>query len=479
MKMKAGSQAVSRRSTARGRMAIMMEFRDQWFEENSVENKLTMHENRETGNDKNRKQGRGGKGRKVFKKIGVLTLSAVLFGGIAAGTFQGVNYLTGYAQRSEESPVSSGEDSTSRLLNVNTVSGSSEKQTGSMDVSAIAEAAMPSIVSITNRSVQEVESYFQTFGYSFQQPQQEETESCGSGIIIGQNDTELLIVTNNHVVEGADTLTVSFVDNEVYEANLKGTDASNDLAVIAVPLESISDDTMSKISVAVIGNSDELKVGEQVAAIGNALGYGQSVTTGIVSATDRVISTSTEDGSTSTEANTYIQTDAAINPGNSGGALLNMNGELIGINSAKLASTEVEGMGYAIPISRVYDIIETLMNEPTRTKVEEGSQGTLDIQCGDFSSQAAQAYGIPQGVYVADVTSGGAADQAGISAGSIITEFDGRSVTSTSELKEALSYYSAGETVNVTVYRPNAQQSAYEQSTVSVTLGGSHSGHTA
>ena len=274
------------------------------------------------------------------------------------------------------------------------------------------------------------------------------------------------------MVEGADTLSVSFIDNQVYEANIKGTDAANDLAVIAVPLANISEDTMSEISVAAIGSSDDLKVGEQVVAIGNALGYGQSVTTGIVSATDRVISTASESGETTTEANTYIQTDAAINPGNSGGALLNMNGELVGINSAKLASTDVEGMGYAIPISRVYDIIEGLMNQTTRTKVAEENQGTLDIKCQDVTSQMADAYGVPQGVYVAEVTAGGAADQAGITTGMIITAFDGKTVTDTTQLKDVLSYYSAGETVDMTVYTPNTDGTAYTQTTISITLGG-------
>ena len=246
---------------------------------------------------------------------------------------------------------------------------------------------MPSIVSITNQSVQEVQNYFSMFGYGAQTPQTEETTSCGSGIIIGKNDTELLIVTNNHVVEDADTLSVSFVNNQVCKANIKGTDADNDLAVIAVPLSEIPDDTMSSIAVATMGDSDSVEVGEQVVAIGNALGYGQSVTTGIISAANRVIdSDSSSDGnsdgttadtsSTDTTGKTYLQTDAAINPGNSGGALLNMNGEVIGINSAKLASTEVEGMGYAIPISRVSDIIENLMKDVYKRQAMRNSRVT-------------------------------------------------------------------------------------------------------
>ena len=321
-------------------------------------------------------------------------------------------------------------------------------------------------------------------GYGAQTPQTEETTSCGSGIIIGKNDTELLIVTNNHVVEDADTLSVSFVNNQVCKANIKGTDADNDLAVIAVPLSEIPDDTMSSIAVATMGDSDSVEVGEQVVAIGNALGYGQSVTTGIISAANRVIdSDSSSDGSsdgttadtssTDTTGKTYLQTDAAINPGNSGGALLNMNGEVIGINSAKLASTEVEGMGYAIPVSRVSDIIENLMNEQTRTKVAAEDQGTIGIKCLDVSSQIQQAYNMPAGVYISEVTSGSAAENAGLKSGYVLTSFDGHSITSTSELKSLLQYYSAGETVEVEVQVPD--NGSYETKTFSLTLGTSTS----
>ena len=349
-----------------------------------------------------------------------------------------------------------------------------------MDVSTIAKNAMPSIVSITNQSVQEVQNYFSMFGYGAQTPQTEETTSCGSGIIIGKNDTELLIVTNNHVVEDADTLSVSFVNNQVCKANIKGTDADNDLAVIAVPLSEIPDDTMSSIAVATMGDSDSVEVGEQVVAIGNALGYGQSVTTGIISAANRVIdSDSSSDGSsdgttadtssTDTTGKTYLQTDAAINPGNSGGALLNMNGEVIGINSAKLASTEVEGMGYAISMNDAYDTIEELMNETTRTKVSDDEKASLGISGTGVSDEAAEAYGIPSGVFVSQVTEGGAAEQAGITANSIITAFDGKSVSDISELKSRLEYYKAGEEVEVTLQVPDGN--GYTEKNVTVTLG--------
>ena len=342
--------------------------------------------------------------KKLAKKIGAITLSAVLFGSVAAGSFQAVNYFSPVSKTTNSSSQTSKSNSSSAsLLKTTTTSDSSNK--GSLDVSDITTSAMPSIVAITNKSVQEVQDYFSQFGFRGQgQAQTQETESQGSGIIIGKNDTELLMVTNNHVVEGADTLSVCFIDNKVYEANVKGTDAENDLAVIAVPLDSISDDTMSQIAVASIGDSDSLKVGEQVVAIGNALGYGQSVTTGIVSAVNRALSNNssdTQDSNSSSDDSssaTYIQTDAAINPGNSGGALLNMNGEVIGINSAKLASTEVEGMGYAIPISRVSDIIDNLMNQTTRTKVDSDKQGTIGIKGINVTSDVQEKYNLPEGI---------------------------------------------------------------------------------
>lgn len=413
--------------------------------------------------------------KKLAKKIGAITLSAVLFGSVAAGSFQAVNYFSPVSKTTNSSSQTSKSNSSSAsLLKTTTTSNSSNK--GSLDVSDITTSAMPSIVSITNKSVQEVQDYFSQFGFGGQgQTQTQETESQGSGIIIGKNDTELLMVTNNHVVEGADTLSVCFIDNKVYKANVKGTDAENDLAVIAVPLDSISDDTMSQIAVASIGDSDSLKVGEQVVAIGNALGYGQSVTTGIVSAVNRALSNNssdTQDSNSSSDDSssaTYIQTDAAINPGNSGGALLNMNGEVIGINSAKLASTEVEGMGYAIPISRVSDIIDNLMNQTTRTKVDSDKQGTIGIKGINVTSDVQEKYNLPEGIYVSEVTSGSAAEKAGITSGSVITKFDGKSVTDIESLQDLLQYYKAGETVELTLQVPDSD--SYKEKTVSITLG--------
>lgn len=428
-----------------------------------------------------RKRRGNGKAGRTAKKIGAVALSAVLFGGVASGTFLGINYAAGYTPGALQAQQDSGSESeaespaaSSSSLMTTTASASQSENKGSMDVSDIASAVMPSIVSITNRSVQEVQNYFSIFGYGGQmQPQ--ETESCGSGIIIGENDSELLIVTNYHVVEDADTLSACFIDNQVYEANLKGANPDNDLAVIAIPLENISDDTLSQIKIATVGDSDALKVGEQVVAIGNALGYGQSVTTGIVSATDRTLQTEASAVSTATEdLPTYIQTDAAINPGNSGGALVNMDGEVIGINSAKLASTEVEGMGYAIPISRVSDIIETLMNETTRTKVSDAEKSSIGITGITVNEAINEAYDIPAGVYVAEVTEGSGADEAGIRQGDVITAFDGKEVTDIQQLQELLQYYSAGETVEVTL--KTMGDGGYVDKTVTLTL--SHAANT-
>lgn len=442
---------------------------------NEMENKTNTYQPLTPSGSHNNNKKNPKNSKKLAKKIGAITLSAVLFGSVAAGSFQAVNYFSPVSKTTNSSSQTSKSNSSSAsLLKTTTTSDSSNK--GSLDVSDITTSAMPSIVAITNKSVQEVQDYFSQFGFRGQgQTQTQETESQGSGIIIGKNDTELLMVTNNHVVEGADTLSVCFIDNKVYEANVKGTDAENDLAVIAVPLDSISDDTMSQIAVASIGDSDSLKVGEQVVAIGNALGYGQSVTTGIVSAVNRALSNNssdTQDSNSSSDDSssaTYIQTDAAINPGNSGGALLNMNGEVIGINSAKLASTEVEGMGYAIPISRVSDIIDNLMNQTTRTKVDSDKQGTIGIKGINVTSDVQEKYNLPEGIYVSEVTSGSAAEKAGITSGSVITKFDGKSVTDIESLQDLLQYYKAGETVELTLQVPDSD--SYKEKTVSISLG--------
>ena len=382
------------------------------------------------------------------KKVALVVGAAVLFGAVGGVTMQGTSYLTGKLL---------GKNTKSTVGTTKTVSNAkltTSTSTVTSDVSDIVENTLPSIVSITNMSVQEVQNFFG--GIS-----QQESESAGSGIIISQNDSELLVVTNNHVVEGSDTLTVTFNDGNSVEAQIKGTDSARDLAVVAVPLDKISDDTMNAIKVATLGDSDSLKVGEPAIAIGNALGYGQSVTTGIVSATGRTI-----DGFDGE----YIQTDAAINPGNSGGALLNANGEVIGINSAKINSSAVEGMGFAIPISDASDVIQNLMNKETRSKVSDEERGYLGINGYDVSEEGAQMYNMPTGVYVKEVMSGGGAEKAGLTKGSIITGFEGSSISGMSSLEEQLQYYKAGEEVTLTVQIPD-KNGEYTEKDIKVTLG--------
>ena len=412
--------------------------------------------------------------KRKLKKAASISLCAVLAGGLAAGTYTGVNYLTGYEQSVQAASEDKVELLKSEKKSDDSKDDSKDESTakGSLDVSDIVEAAMPSIVSITTKSVEEVQSYYGMFGqYGAYSPSQEqEVQGSGSGIIIGKNDSELLIATNYHVVEGAETLSVGFCDSTACEAKVKGYDSEKDLAVVAVSLDDIDSDTMDAITIATIGNSDDLKVGAQVVAIGNALGYGQSVTTGIVSAKNRQLNSDDTVGdydSDSNSATNLIQTDAAINPGNSGGALLNMNGEVVGINSAKLASTEVEGIGYAIAISDVTDTLENLMNEETRDKVD--NHGVLGITVRSVDSEVSEAYGVPEGVLVRDVTEGGAADKAGIEAKTIITKFAGKVVTTKEQLIDFLSYYEPGEDVELTIEVPDGK--GYKEETVTVTLG--------
>lgn len=412
--------------------------------------------------------------KRKLKKAASISLCAVLAGGLAAGTYTGVNYLTGYEQSVQAASEDKVELLKSEKKSDDSKDDSKDESTakGSLDVSDIVEAAMPSIVSITTKSVEEVQNYYGMFGqYGAYSPSQEqEVQGSGSGIIIGKNDSELLIATNYHVVEGAETLSVGFCDSTACEAKVKGYDSEKDLAVVAVSLDDIDSDTMDAITIATIGNSDDLKVGAQVVAIGNALGYGQSVTTGIVSAKNRQLNSDDTVGdydSDSNSATNLIQTDAAINPGNSGGALLNMNGEVVGINSAKLASTEVEGIGYAIAISDVTDTLESLMNEETRDKVD--NHGVLGITVQSVDSEVSEAYSVPEGVLVRDVTEGGAADKAGIEAKSIITKFAGKVVTTKEQLVDFLSYYEPGEDVELTIEVPDGK--GYKEETVTVTLG--------
>ena len=408
----------------------------------------------------------GGTGKKVIVTLGLAVLFGVVAGGIIIGSSMIVHKEIKNGQKTEyqlpttelpqqenadgdsNSAAGSGSDATEEV---------SAGTTGEYTVAQVAKSCMPSVVSITNASVKTVQDFFGGV-------QQYPSESSGSGIIVGQNDSEILVATNNHVVADADTITVAFDDDAVYEAQVKGTDSDNDLAVVAVKISDMSEDTLKSIKVVSIGNSDELEIGEQVVAIGNALGYGQSVTSGWISAVDREVTD--EEGKTTGK---LIQTDAAINPGNSGGALLNMQGELIGINSAKAAATEVEGMGYAIPVSVAQPILDELMNRETRYKADEDHAGYIGVTCLNVDSTSAQTYGIPLGAFVDSVEEGGPAQTAGIQKGDVIVKFDGMTVSGSSDLVGKLEYYQAGETVEVVISR--AQNGEYQEQTVSVTLG--------
>lgn len=397
----------------------------------------------------------------AFKRIVGISAAALLFGTIAGGTMFGVNNLATNLMKTEEestalskkTPEVSSVELKEASKAVTTANNSSPTVA---DVSPIAESAMPSVVAIKGTTSVEAYSWFgegQTY----------DTPSSGSGIIIGKNDTELLVVTNNHVVEDTKDLSVVFIDNEEVKASVKGRDSDNDIAIMAVKLEDIKPETLEKIAVAHMGDSDELKVGQGVVAIGNALGYGQSVTVGYVSAIDREVTT--KDSS----IKNLLQTDAAINPGNSGGALLNMNGEVIGINTAKYASTEVEGMGYAIPISKVKDIIAELSSKETRSdKVDEAKQGYLGIQGKNIGEDVAKAYDMPRGIYVYKIVENSSAANSDLREKDIITKVDSQPVKNMEELKELLSYYQSGEKVKLTVQR--LKDSEYEEKEIEITL---------
>ncbi len=406
----------------------------------------------------NKKKDKGKKKNGFLKSLSLCIVLALVFGVVAGAAFQITGYVGGKVQSqvTSQDQVITDRDEVAEALggSVQSETSQAENTVATVyDVSAVAENTISSLVSITNQGVQEIQSFFGTFT----QP----SESSGTGIIVGKNDEELLIATNNHVVANSEELNVCFIDNQISSAVVKGTDAENDLAVIAVKLADIPEETMSQITVAELGDSDSLKIGEPVIAIGNALGYGQSVTTGVISALNREV---TIESTTSS----LIQTDAAINPGNSGGALLNINGQVIGINSAKLASSQIEGMGYAIPISTAKPIIDELMNRTTRSRVDEADRGYLGISGVDVTSSISEQMSIPVGAFVASVVDGSAADRAGIQKGDIITKFDGVSVGSMTSLKDLMSYYQKGETVTV-VYR-RADNGEYVEHTTEVTL---------
>ncbi len=396
------------------------------------------------------------------RKAAGITAAAVLFGTVAGGVMTGVNYvgarLTGLADITATAPAETEGTTTAQVPETGAASnnGSTTAVSTVTDVSSIAEKAMPSLVAINDTMTVEQNNFFGM-------PQTYQAQSSGSGIIVGQNDTELLIATNNHVVSGATDMKVTFTDSTQVAAAVKGTDSATDLAIIAVKLSDIPSDTMSKIKVATLGNSDNVKVGQQVIAIGNALGYGQSLTVGYISALDREITD--ENGI----QHTYIQTDAAINPGNSGGALLDLNGNVIGINAAKNASTEVEGMGFAIPISKAQEILNNLMTKKTREAVDESAQGYLGIQGTNIDANASKEYGMPVGIYVYKIVEGGAAANSDLKEKDIITKFDGQSVTNMEELKQMLTYYEGGSTVSLTVQ--SLVNGSYVEHEVQITLG--------
>ena len=413
------------------------------------------------------------KKKSFLRLLGRAACVGLVFGIIASAAFQATNYAG--RQMFGEDMTALNQDSSQAIPQIESVvpqtgEGSGLMNSGSADVTSIVEKCMPSLVAITNVSVREVQSFW-GFGW-YNMPQQREQTSTGTGIIIGQNETELLIVTNNHVIAGATNLTVLFSVDEgkdgadAVEARIKGTDVTKDVGVIAVSLKDIPAETMAEIKTASIGDSSKLKVGEQVVAIGNALGYGQSVTTGIVSALGREVTLQNDDGTLIN--NTLIQTDAAINPGNSGGALLNMQGQVIGINEAKYSSNNVEGVGYAIPISDVESLIGDLKTMTTRSEVDADKIGYLGINCQDVTEEISKQYDMPLGIYLKSVVKGCAADKAGLKKGDILTRFDGVAVSSYDSLRERLQYYEAGETVEVTVQTPD--DDGYTEKTVSVTL---------
>lgn len=416
------------------------------------------------------------------KKAGTTIALAVIFGLVAAVVFQAANFAADRFLNTGKSSVQIKTTDSVDLQETASDDSTADKMLSDSEngtVAAVAQASMPSVVAITTVSVQEIPSFF---GYS---SHQYKSASTGSGIIVGDNDDELLIATNNHVVDGATTLSVCFIGDDVanaetetvnagdngdlnvedaVSAKIKGTDADNDLAVVAVKKSDIPEDTLNQIKIAQIGSSDDLAVGQQVVAIGNALGYGQSVTSGWISALNRTIST--DDGTNSTG---LIQTDAAINPGNSGGALLNMKGELIGINSAKYADSAVEGMGYAIPISKAKPILEELMNRETREKVDSSKKGYLGVSLASLTTEAIEMYNMPTGAFVRNVENDSPAQEAGICKGDIIVKFDGQKVSDGDDLLDKLQYYKSGEKIEAVIAR--ATNGEYEENTIELTLG--------
>ena len=427
------------------------------FNDNNIEREFTQDQQEQ----KKEKKVREKKPMTTGKKWVTVVAMALVFGLIAGGTMFGVNAAGNYLAGNDSSSDQVGQTQTTSSDS----NSSSSDGSGQGTVAEVAKNTMPSVVTISTMSVEEMRSFFGG-------TQQYEVEGAGTGVIVGENDTELLIATNNHVVEGATSLSVGFIDEESVEGEVKGTDVNNDLAVVSVKLSDIPEDTMNQIKIATVGDSDDLQLGDQVVAIGNALGYGQSVTSGYVSALDRDL-TLTDQSGTTINSTGLIQTDAAINEGNSGGALLNMKGELIGINEAKSSSTStgatVDNIGFAIPIDKAEESLQQLMNLKTREKVDASQASYLGIRGEDVSAEASELYGIPAGVVITEVVENGPADQAGVKKGDILTELDGRSISSMAQLQDVLQYYAAGETVDLVVQR--SDNGEYQAQTLSITLG--------
>lgn len=427
------------------------------FNDNNIEREFTQDQQEQ----KKEKKVREKKPMTTGKKWVTVVAMALVFGLIAGGTMFGVNAAGNYLAGNDSSSDEVGQTQTM----ASDSNSSSSDGSGQGTVAEVAKNAMPSVVTISTMSVEEMRSFFGG-------TQQYEVQGAGTGVIVGENDTELLIATNNHVVEGATSLSVGFIDEESVEGEVKGTDVNNDLAVVSVKLSDIPEDTMNQIKIATVGDSDDLQLGDQVVAIGNALGYGQSVTSGYVSALDRDL-TLTDQSGTTINSTGLIQTDAAINEGNSGGALLNMKGELIGINEAKSSSTStgaaVDNIGFAIPIDKAEESLQQLMNLKTREKVDASQASYLGIRGEDVSAEASELYGIPAGVVITEVVENGPADQAGVKKGDILTELDGRSISSMAQLQDVLQYYAAGETVDLVVQR--SDNGEYQAQTLSITLG--------
>lgn len=460
---------------------------DDRYSADSRQDRYDSGSRRSTGAGNGSKGSNGGKKKGgLLKRAAALAMSAVLFGGVAGGTMVGIQYAAQkngvIAGTSSAEINAAGESAGSKTSVKTTTSNTSLSGAGTVlnDVSDVVETVLPSVVAITNKQIYENYqsqftdpwSYFFNFGNgqggrsgqggNSSGESQEIEAGAGSGIIIAETDDELLIVTNYHVIENADALTINFADGSEADANIKGTDSSNDLAVVAVDLDNLSEETMNAIAIATLHNANDLKVGQGVIAIGNALGYGQSITVGYISALDRSVATS--DGTT-TE---LLQTDAAINPGNSGGALVNEAGEIIGINSAKYSDTDVEGMGFAIPIYKVVDIIDDLMNTKTKIEVDENQRGYLGIQGVTVDSSTAKNYNMPSGVYVYKVLEGGAASSSELQEKDIITSFNGTAISSMEELSEQLKYCAIGDKVTLKVQRQNGAN--YEELDIEVTL---------